>query len=118
MATGSGLDSQLGTKTETTVGTELVPVDHFWPFNDAELTFTPSYIEGSAITAGSRFKDVNLAGIARKAASGRIQIPIYMQKFGWWCQHLIGSTAAPVQIGATTAYKQVHTPAGLRGKSF
>jgi tail tube protein len=118
MATGSGLDAQLGTKTEVTVGTSATPVDHFWPFNSSGLTFDPSYIEGMALQAGQRFKDVSLAGIARKSATGKIEIPIYMQKFGWWCQHLIGSAATPVQISTTTAYKQVHTPAGLKGKSF
>ena len=50
MATGSGLDAQLGTKTETTVGTVLAP-DHFYTFNSAELAFDPTYLEGDGIRA-------------------------------------------------------------------
>lgn len=119
MATGSGLDAQFGTKTETTVGTIAAPVDHFWPFASAGLTYDPTYIEGSGIYAGQRFKDVNLVGIARKSANGQIVIPaLHAMKWGWWWRHLIGSVAAPVIIGAGPAYKQVHVPGPMKGISF
>jgi hypothetical protein len=118
MATGSGLDAQLGTKTETTVGTIAAPVTNFFPFNSAQLTFTPSYIDNPGITAGKRFKSVSQVGIARKMATGTIQIPLMNVGLGWWFKHLLGSTNNPVVIGATTAFKQIHTPAGLRGLSF
>ena len=116
MATGSGLDAQLGTKTESAVGTQVV-VSNFFPFNSAELTFMPSYINNPSITAGSRFLDVNQVGIARKAATGKIEVPIMNMGFGWWMKHILGSTANPIQIASTTAYKQTHTPGGLRGLS-
>jgi tail tube protein len=117
MATGSGLDSQLGTKTEATVGTIAAPVTQFFPFNSAELTFEPSYIENPGIMAGARFKDVGQVGIARKTASGNISIPVMYKGFGWWMKHILGSVANPVLDG-TLAYKQVHVPAGLKGLSF
>lgn len=117
MATGAGLDAQLGAKTEGTVGTSATPVDHFFPFNNSALTFDPSYIEGTALQAGARFKDISLVGIARKSATGKIEIPAMMKGFGWWMQHLIGSAATPVVISGS-AFKQVHIPAGLRGKGF
>lgn len=120
MATGSGLDAQLGTKTETTVGTLATPVTQFFPVNTAELTFTPSYIEGSGLMAGQRFKDVSQAGIVRKDAGGKIEIPVMSKGFGWWMKHILGSQGGlsnPTVI-ATTAFKQVHVPGGLRGISF
>lgn len=117
MPTGSGLDSQLGTKTESAVGTLAVPVTQFFPFNNADLTPNPSYIENNGIMAGARFKDANQVGIARKAASGQITVPVMMNGFGWWLKHILGSTADPVLDG-TLAYKQIHTPGGLRGVSF
>src|ERR1700755_1701720 len=120
MPTGAGLDGQLGTKTETTVGTAATPVTQFFPFNSAGLTFTPSYIDNPGIVAGQRFKDVGSAGIARKDAGGQISIPIMMKGFGWWMKHLLGSNTSlsnPTLI-ATTAFKQVHTPGSLRGLSF
>ena len=123
MPTGSGLDSQFGTKTETTVGTQVVPVTQFFPHNSAGLTFDPSYIEGTGLQAGQRFKDISQVGIARKSATGKIEIPIMMKGFGWWMKHIMGSTTTvnplsnPTLISGT-AYKQVHWTGGLRGLSF
>lgn len=114
---GSGLDAQLGTKTESTVGTLASPVTQFFPFNSAELTYEPTYIENSGIMAGSRVKDIGQVAIDRKAASGKITIPAMYKGFGWWMKFILGSTANPVTDG-TLAYKQVHTPGPLRGLSF
>jgi hypothetical protein len=123
MPTGAGLDAQLGTKTETTVGTAATPVTQFFPFNSAGLTFTPSYIDNPGIMAGQRFKDIGSAGIARKDAGGKIEIPVMMKGFGWWIKHILGSTTTTNPLSnptviATTAFKQVHWPGGLRGLSF
>jgi hypothetical protein len=120
MATGSGLDSQLGTKTETTVGTEATPVTQFFGFNSSDLAFDPSYIEGTSLMAGQRFKDIGSVGIARKSATGKIELDVMMKGFGWWLKHILGSNgslANPTVITGT-AYKQVHVPGGLRGLSF
>lgn len=117
MATGSGLDAQIGMKTETTVGTAVV-VDRFFDFNMSDLAFAPSYIEGSGIQAGRKFKSVNQAGIARKSAGGKIEIPVLQKNFGWFWAHFIGSAGAATQIGTGAAYKQIHTPGDLRGLSF
>jgi hypothetical protein len=120
MPTGSGLDAQLGTKTETTVGTQVTPVTQFFPFNSAGLAFDPSYIEGSGLMAGQRFKDVAQVGIARKSATGKIEIPMMFKGLGWWMKHILGSSGGlsnPTLISGT-AYKQVHVPGGLRGLSF
>jgi hypothetical protein len=116
-ATGTGLDAQLGCKTESVVGTKATPVTQFFTFNSASLSFDPSYIEGSGIVAGQRFKDVGQVGIARKSAGGSIEIPVMVKGFGWWLKHLIGSTANPASDG-TLAYKQIHTPGAMRGLSF
>ena len=83
MPTGAGLDGQLGVVSESTVGTKVTPVTKFYPFNSSELTFDPSYIEGEAIQAGQRFKDISLVGIARRSATGKIEIPVMMKGFGW-----------------------------------
>jgi hypothetical protein len=117
MATGTGLDAQLGVKDEVTVGTSVVP-DHFYNFNSADLAFDPSFIDGSGIQAGRKFKSINQSGLARKSSTGKIEIPVMFTKFGWWWKHLIGSAGVPVIIGAGPAYKQIHTPGGLRGVSF
>ena len=116
MATGTGLDAQLGTATEGTVGTK-VTVTKFFPFNSASMTAEPSYIEASGIQAGTRIRGVSQAGIARKTATGKVEIPVMMKGFGWWMKHILGSVANPVLDG-TLPYKQIHTPGGLKGLSF
>lgn len=117
MATGSGLDAQFGVKTETTVGTKIT-VDRFFDFNSSDLAFDPSYIEGSGIQAGRKFKSVNQAGIARKSAGGKIEIPVLQKGFGWFWKHFIGSTGTATQMGTEVAYEQIHTPGDLSGISF
>jgi len=118
MATGSGLDAQFGAKDETTVGTQVV-VDRFFDFNSADLTLDPTYIEGVGLQAGRKFKSVNQVGIARRSATGKIEVPVMTQGFGWFWKHFIGSDGtAAVVSGGTTAYEQYHTPGDLLGKSF
>lgn len=118
MATGSGLDAQLGTKTETTVGTIAAPVTQFFPFNSAGITAEPSYIENSGIQAGIRIRGVSQVGIARQTATGKVEIPVMYKGFGWWMKHIIGSLANPVLDGTSLPFKQIHTPGGLKGLSF
>lgn len=121
MPTGAGLDAQLACVNESSVGTIPTPpwsTPKCFPFNSAELTFTPSYIDNPGIVAGKRFKDVGQVGIARKTASGKIQVPVMTKGTGWWLQYCLGSTATPTQIATSGAYKQIHTPGGLRGRSF
>ena len=118
MATGSGLDGQLGTKTEGTVGTAVAP-DHFWNFDLADLILDPSYIEGQGIRAGRTFKSINQVGIARRTATGKIELPLMYKGMPWWMQHLFGATQTPAVVPAgTLAFEGYYTPAGLRGKSF
>jgi hypothetical protein len=116
MATGTGLDAQFGTATETTVGTKAT-VTKFFPFNSAALTAEPSYIENAGIMAGQRIRGISQVAISRYTASGKFEIPVMMKGFGWWLKHILGSTANPASDG-TLAYKQVHTPGGLKGLSF
>jgi hypothetical protein len=123
MATGGGLDAQFGTKIETTVGTEAIPVTNFFPFNSSELAFSPSYIDNPGLMAGVRFKDVNQVGLVRKAASGKFEVPVMMKGWPWWLRQAIGSTTTTNPLSTPTlitgsAYKQVHWPGGLRGITF
>ena len=118
MPTGSGLDGQLGVKTEVTVGTALAP-DHFYNFDTADVSFAPSYIEGQGIRAGKYFKSVNQAGIARKTAAGKIELPLMYKQMSWWMQHLMGATQTLTVVpSGTLAFEAYFTPSGLRGKSF
>ena len=118
MATGSGLDAQIGFATETTVGTQVTPTK-FTTFNSADLSFDPTYLEGTGLQSGRKFKSVNQVGIARRSATGKVEVPVMTKGFGWYWQHFIGSTGgATLVTGGTAAYEQYHTPGALWGKSF
>lgn len=118
MATGSALDGQLGTCTEVTVGTDLTAT-HFFNYDSSDLAFDPSYIEGQGIRAGKTFKSVNQAAIARKAATGKIELPLMMKGMPWWMTHMLGASQTPVVVSAgTLAFETYFVPTGLRGKSF
>lgn len=118
MATGSGLDSQLGTVTESTVGTAAT-VTHFFTFDSSDLAFDPSYIEGQGLRAGKQFKSISQAGIVRKAASGKVELPLMYKGMSWWMTHCIGATQTPLVVpSGTLAFESYFVPAGLRGKSF
>jgi hypothetical protein len=118
MSTGSGLDSQLGTKTETTVGT-VVTADHFFTFDSADISYDPSYLEGQGIRAGKTFKSISQAGIARKAATGKIELPLMYKGMSWWMTHMFGASQTPAVVpSGTLAFESYFTPGGLRGKSF
>ena len=121
MATGSGLDAQVGTKIEGTVGTAET-VDRFYEFESAELALEPSYIEGNGIRAGKQFKSIGEVGIARFTAGGKLTLPFMMNTMGWWFKPCIGSAGslatATVVASGTLAYEQYHVPGGLRGISF
>src|ERR1700744_2121922 len=116
--TGAALDGQLGTKTESTVGT-LVTADHFFTFDSADLAFDPSYIEGQGIRAGHTFKSITQAGIVRKAATGKIELPLMYKGMSWWMTHCLGASQSPAVVpSGTLAYETYFVPTGLRGKSF
>ena len=118
MPTGSGLDAQIGFGTEATVGTGIT-VNKFTTFNSADLSFDPTYLEGTGLQSGRRYKSVNQVGIARRSATGKVEVPVMTKGFGWYWQHLIGSAGtASVVTGGTLAYEQYHTPGPLWGKSF
>jgi len=118
MSTGSALDGQLGTKTESSVGT-AVTADHFFTFDSADLAFDPSYLEGQGIRAGKTFKSINQAGIARKAATGKIELPLMFKGMSWWMTHMIGAAQTLTVVpSGTLAYEAYFVPGGLRGKSF
>ena len=121
MATGSGLDAQVGVKIESPVGTAAT-VDRFFEFESADIALEPSYIEGNGIRAGHQFKSIGEVGIARFTAAGKLALPFMMNSMGWWFKPMFGSAAtlasATVVSGGTDAYEQYHIPAGLRGISF
>jgi len=117
MATGTGLDGQVGYKLETTVGTE-VTVDKFVEFDSEGLEFDPSFIEPSGLKVGTKFKRGSRLVQSRNMVSGSIAMQHATRNMGaFWKLALGSSVTTPTNI-VGTAYKQIHQCGGLVGKSM
>lgn len=117
MATGTGLDAQIGFAAESVVGTP-VTVDHFVEFNSEGLAWTPTFVEPAGLRTGRKFKRASRLVQSRRTVGGGIELEWPTKGGGLLVAQALGSSAVPVQIAATTAYKQIHTPGGLVGKSL
>jgi hypothetical protein len=116
MATGSGLDAQFGFKAETTWGT-AVTVDHVLEFNSESLTNEPTFLEPTGLRPGVKHKRESRVRVSRRTITGDVSMEVATRGMGTIWKHMLGSGAGstPVQIAATTAYKQIHTPGGFVG---
>lgn len=116
MATGSGLDAQFGFKAETIWGT-AVTVDHFLEFNSESLNMEPTFLEPTGLRPGVKHKRSSRVRISRRSVSGDVEMEVATKGMGTIWKHCLasGSGSTPVQIAATTAYKQIHTPGGFVG---
>jgi hypothetical protein len=120
MPYGSGLAAQLMIAPETTVGTQVTVTKAYeLDADDGEsVDKSVGLIEAAGLRAGQGYI---LAGRVRQSAfgvAGDITIPHVDRGIaatgggmGLWWKHALGSTVTtPVQIAATTAYRQTHTP--------
>lgn len=125
MAYQSGLSESLGVITETTVGTEAT-VNAWYEILGHTLQSAPTFLDSQSIQAGLAFQRGSQTVVSRYDVNGDITLEFRDKGFsavagrgmGFWMKHALGSPAVPVQIAATTAYKQSHYPATRTGLSF
>lgn len=117
MATGSGLDAQVGFAAETVVGTP-VTVTKFVEFTKESLAYKPTYVEPTGLRAGRKYKRAGRVVQSRKTVEGSLEIEWPTRGIGLLVAHMLGSSAVPTQIAATPAYRQLHVPGGFLGKSL
>lgn len=109
MVTALGLGTVTGTGIESVYGTP-VAIDKRHAINSESLQRSQEVLQSNAISGNLGF--FRRAGvIPRRAAAGNLVVELAKQNMGRWAQLMAGSSAAPVQQGATTAYLQTH-PAG------
>jgi hypothetical protein len=117
MATGSGLDAQLGYKLETTVGTP-VTVDKFLEFNSEGLEYDPGFIEPTGLRVGTKFKRGSRLVQSRQMVSGPIELNHATRLMGALWKVALGSTVTTPTVVLGSAYKQIHQTGDLLGKSL
>lgn len=115
MATGSGLDAQLGIGVESTYGVGVTPT-RFLEFTGESLTMEPQFLEPAALRAGTKYKRASRVRQSRRSVSGDITVEHGTKGMGMLWRHALGSPiTSPAQILATTAYEQNHRPGDYRG---
>lgn len=113
MPTATGLDAQLMFGAESTWGTAVTP-DHTVEFDSETLVYSPGFIEPTGLRAGILAKRASRVRVARQTVAGDVMLELATKGMGLLVKHSLGSPlTAPVQIGTTTAYKQIHTFGGL-----
>lgn len=113
MASGTGLDSQLGFVSEATVGT-AVTVTKFVEFDKESLKFDAGFLEPTGLRVGRKFKRASRVVQSRKSVSGDIELAVATRGLGTLWKAALGSTATAVVVTGT-AYRQIHTPVGMQG---
>jgi hypothetical protein len=121
----SGLSESLGVITETTVGTEAT-VNAWYEILGQTLHSDPTFLDSQSIQAGLAYQRGSQTVISRHNVAGDITLEFRDKGFsavggkgmGFWMKHALGSTAVPIVIGATTAYRQSHVPGPRTGLSF
>lgn len=115
MATGSGLDAQIGFAAETTWGTP-VTVTRFVEFNSETLEDVPQYLEPTGLRVGQKYKRASRVRVSRRAVAGQVTMEHATKGMALFWKHALGSAiTAPTQIAATAAYQSIITPGDFRG---
>lgn len=117
MATGTGLDAQVGFKLESTWGT-AVTVDKFVEFDSESLTWSPTYIEPTGLRVGTKVKRASRLVQSRQTVGGDLALQFATRTMGTLVKAALGSAVTTPVLVAGTAYKQVHTPGDFLTKSL
>lgn len=120
----SGLSGQVGVVTAPSYGDSATAVTRFYEFLSETLTFNPNFLDGQGLKAGQAYNRASRTVMSQFATAGDIVMEhtdgsaptASADSMGLWWKHALGSSVTtPVQIGTTTAYKQVHTPGSKAG---
>jgi hypothetical protein len=117
MATGTGLDGQLGFKLESTWGTP-VTVDKFIEFDEESLVWEPEWIEPTGIRVGTKFKRASRLVQSRQGVTGGFSTQFATRTMGTLIKAALGSSVTSPTVVTGSAYKQVHNPGDFLTKSL
>lgn len=114
MATGSGLDAQIGFAGESSWGTAAT-VTRFLEFNSESMKFEPTWLEPTGLRPGTKYKRVSRVRQSRKTVNGDVELEVATLGMGLLVRHMLASATTTTTLIAGSAYKQIHTPGDFRG---
>lgn len=115
MAIRSGIAAQIGLSAETTWGTYVAP-DHWYEFNEEDLSLSIEPIESAGIRANNRVLRTDRWAQGQKRAEGSVTMEVPSKSFGLIAKHALGSATITTPSGATNARLHRHVlgdPYGL-----
>ena len=117
MAIGSGLAASIGFAAESTYGTYVAPT-RFLEYIKADLKKKKNVVQGGGLAAGRIAQLGSRRVVTSESVEGGFELEVANLGMGLLLAHLLGSSATPVQQGATAAYLQAHTVGDNIGKSL
>lgn len=117
MAIGSGLAASIGFAAESTYGTYVAPT-RFLEYIKADLKKKKNVVQGGGLAAGRIAQLGSRRVVTSESVEGGFELEVANKGMGLLLAHLLGSSATPVQQGATAAYLQAHTVGDNIGKSL
>ena len=117
MTIRSGLGSTWGIAREVAYGTFVAPT-RWTEFQTEGLEKRPVRAQSNGIRGGSLYPRASRRRTTHGDAGGPLTFRLPTKGAGLYVEQMLGSSAVATQIGATAAYKQVHQPGSLYGKSF
>ena len=117
MAIASGLAAQIGVAAESTYGTYVAPT-RFPEYNKSDLKKKKNVVQGGGLAAGQIAQLGSRRVVTSESVEGGFELEVANKGMGLLLAHLLGSSATPVQQGATAAYLQAHTVGDNIGKSL
>jgi hypothetical protein len=118
MATGigSGLSTQFGIETETTIGTP-VAVTRFLEVDSETLMADHTIAQGQGLRGNLYRRDARRVLVARHA-KGDVPFDLPTNGMGKILQHCLGSFSTTATVVSGAAYQQIHNTGSVQGKTF
>lgn len=114
MATGTGLDAQLGFGAESAWATGVTPT-RFLEFDSESLKRDPTFLEPTGLRVGTKYKRASRVRVSRQTQVGDVVLEHATKGMGLLWKNALGSGVATPTVISGSAYKQIHTPGDFRG---
>lgn len=113
----SGLGATLGVATEVNYGEAVATGLRGFEFDSSTLKADKQTRQGKGMRGGRLLPNNNRRVVVARQAGGDIEMDLATRGLGIWLRPCLGASAI-AQIGASTAFEQLHTLGDLRSRSL
>src|SRR4051794_10167466 len=106
----SGLGATWGYSPAEAAYATPTTADRFYEINSEGIDFNKTVVQGGGLRGSGLHKRQSRRVVTLKSGGGPVAMDLPSKGLNRLLQAWSGSTASPVQISSTTAYKSIHTP--------